>query len=317
MNLNQMPDNCQTETEPAVQTSRAAVCLAKTLEDVGQEIRSNALTGVTYFHVCISDCFIGLDAHPPSGRCEFDGIRNQVPDNLLQSMSVGRYQSRFTVETCFDLNSLGFRGWAHSVNCSFKHGLQFGRLEIEIEIAGNDPRDIENIVNDLCLSLRITLDSFKGPSFLPSVKTLRVQHARPTKNRSQRRPQLVRHGGEKLIFQAIGFFCFGARLSLASQQASTFYGNRGQVRRHAHRRCMRLFVGSRLVTLNFDGTDDSTLQGHRHRHRRLWSQIIFRPDDYLRMTTGGFHVIVGNYDCAGAHSATIRAIDSDRHRWQL
>ena len=50
------------------------------------------------------------------------------------------------------------------------------------------------------------------------VELTRREHRRPSENRGQRRPQLVRDGRQKLIFRAVGVLGFDARLVLAREQ---------------------------------------------------------------------------------------------------
>ena len=88
---------------------------------------------------------------------------------------------------------------------------------------------------------------------------------RPSQNRRQGRAQFMRDRGEKLVFQPIGFFSFGAGLAFARQQLRIFDRDGSKICRHPHRGRMLGFVSVWRVALHFDRPDNPSQ--HRHRNR--------------------------------------------------
>jgi hypothetical protein len=86
--LHQLLDDGQPESEPALRTPRRGVLLAESLEHVRQEVERDALSGVAHPNLQgITDpSDPGLD--PPAARRELDCVRQHVPQDLLQPVRV-------------------------------------------------------------------------------------------------------------------------------------------------------------------------------------------------------------------------------------
>ena len=74
----------------------------------------------------------------------------------------------------------------------------------------------------------------------------------------------MRDGGEKLVFQTIGFFSFGAGLAFARQQLRILNRHGGEIRGHPHRGRMFGFVSVRRVALHLDRPDNPSQNRHRN-----------------------------------------------------
>ncbi len=88
MQLNQLTNDRQPETESGVTSRRRAIGLAEALEQVWQKVRADALAGIDDpdLHAVVR----GFDEDPNTSafRRELDRIREQIPDHLLESASV-------------------------------------------------------------------------------------------------------------------------------------------------------------------------------------------------------------------------------------
>src|SRR5581483_1695612 len=93
-----MAHNRQSKAKSAVQSRQPAVRLAKSVENVRKEIRRDSFAGVADcdFNVRVNPTQIDLDASV-SGR-EFDCVRDQIPNNLLQSIRIAGDQSDVRVQ---------------------------------------------------------------------------------------------------------------------------------------------------------------------------------------------------------------------------
>ena len=83
-----MPHDCETQPKSAMRPRRAAVGLPKTLKDMRQKIRADALAIVGDLKVHVRIVLKGANASLPSRWRKLDGVREQIPDNLLQTMRV-------------------------------------------------------------------------------------------------------------------------------------------------------------------------------------------------------------------------------------
>ena len=71
------------ETETVVDASRRAVGLAKTVENERQKFRGNTFSGIGYFKFETFVFVAERNLYIAARRRKFDGIRQQIPDNLL------------------------------------------------------------------------------------------------------------------------------------------------------------------------------------------------------------------------------------------
>ena len=89
------------------------------------------------------------------------------------------------------------------------------------ELAGDDARDVEQIRHELRLRMRVAIDDGERPPRALLVENAVEQHARPSDDGVQRRAQLVRQRGEKLVFRPVGCLGFAACGQLGVEQRAT------------------------------------------------------------------------------------------------
>ena len=109
--LDDLPDEREAETEAAVAAARRGVGLAEAIEDVGQEIALDALAGVARRSArrrrSVSRTRTSM--RPPRSR-ELHGVRHHVPDRLLQPIGVAVDGGQLGVELGVDRDPLGRGG---------------------------------------------------------------------------------------------------------------------------------------------------------------------------------------------------------------
>jgi hypothetical protein len=66
-------------------------------------------------------------------------------------------------------------------------------------------RDVEQILDELCLNARIPLDGLERPPMHGRLHRALAQHVRPAEHGVERRPELVRQGRQELVFQTVRF----------------------------------------------------------------------------------------------------------------
>src|SRR6267142_4983099 len=96
------------------------------------------------------------------------------------------------------------------------------RAQLETKIAGNDTRDVEQVVNESGLRARVTFNRFNCPPDIVFIDLTLAQQGGPAEHRSERRAQFMRKSGEKVVFEPISFLSMLTCLTLAHQQFSAF-----------------------------------------------------------------------------------------------
>src|SRR5690348_12846152 len=95
------------------------------------------------------------------------------------------------------------------------HEQEIERLRTDAQLAGNDPRNVKQIFDDLTLCGGVALNHFDGVRRAVSIELSGTKQFGPSHYRVQRRSQLVRNSCEKLLLQPARLFRLLARLTLA------------------------------------------------------------------------------------------------------
>src|SRR5207237_8616135 len=121
-----------------------------------------------------------------------------------------------------ELNLLGVSGWMRRITRGFDDGDEFDRAGLQPQLAPNDARDVEQILDQLLLRLGAALDNFQPAGGGGGVKLPLAQHPGPSEHRGQRRAQLVRDRGEELVLETISRLRLLARRLFAGYKLSAF-----------------------------------------------------------------------------------------------
>src|SRR5262245_8356586 len=106
MQLNEIPDDSEPEPKSAV--TAAAFILPKRLEQVGNAFGTDAFAGIGDAQLKGIRRVFQRDAHRTALRSEFESVRNQVPNDLLETLRIQPCSVAFVEFHClFDSNALG------------------------------------------------------------------------------------------------------------------------------------------------------------------------------------------------------------------
>jgi hypothetical protein len=158
---------------------------------------------------------------PPVGR-ELDGIRQKIPDYLLQAIRVSRDDFSLDIEREPDIDPLGFRRRVKYLRGVLDHASQFDGSNIEAEFAADDPGGIEQILYQFRLSSGATLDYLYGMRECGLIDSRRPENARPTQHSIERRAKFVRDDGDEFVFGPVGGLSFFTRPLFLDQQFLSF-----------------------------------------------------------------------------------------------
>ena len=90
MQLDQVAHDAEAEPEAAVRPRAGAVCLPEPLEDVRQELCADPLARIAHGELDVRLGAPEVDVDAPAFGRELDGIRQEVPDHLLEARGVAR-----------------------------------------------------------------------------------------------------------------------------------------------------------------------------------------------------------------------------------
>ena len=218
-----MPHDRESQSESALFSRNRTFRLPETIEHIRQKLRRDAFTSVSTARRTVEPTHFKLMVTTPP-RC----VNLIAFESRFQITCRKRFVSPFTRQSplttlCSELNPFDVRGGPQSINSRFDNRREIQRMQIETKIPGDDARNVEQVVDQTRLRTRVTLDSFNRARRIRSFNLAVSNHRRPTENRSQRRAQLVRERGEKLVFQTIRFFSVLPRVALANQQRGAFF----------------------------------------------------------------------------------------------
>ena len=134
---------------------------------------------------------------------ERHGVGDQVPHYLLHAVGVAVHLYPAAVEIGRDPDGLAVRGRAHRLHCAFDGRHQAHRAELDVQLARDDTGDVQQVLDDLGLSTRVSLDGFQRAPRGAVVETLLAEELHPPENRLQGRAQLVREHGEELVLRPV------------------------------------------------------------------------------------------------------------------
>jgi hypothetical protein len=94
------------------------------------------------------------------------------------------------------------RRWAHRLDGGVDDRRQIDLGHLDPQLAGDDARDVEQILDEIGLHLGVALDGLERALLLGLVELPRAEEARPAEDGVERRAQLVRDRRQELVLDA-------------------------------------------------------------------------------------------------------------------
>ena len=187
-----------------MRAGRRGVRLAEAVEDERQELRGDALARVGDAHDHVRVFAVDGDADAAARAGELDRVGQQVPDHLLQPVRVAPYRAGGGVDPALERHRLRERAGRDGVDGGLHDGADVDGPELEAQLAGDDARDVQQVVDELGLQLRVAVDHLQRALGGGGVERPALQHAHPAEHCRERCAQLVRERGEELVLGAVG-----------------------------------------------------------------------------------------------------------------
>ena len=202
MEFGEFLDDGQTEPQPSMLAGDRAVRLPESVEHVRQKRLGYSYAGVAdvQFQQVAGDR--ETQGHSTRRGRERDGVREQIPHHLLKPDTIAAHDTRLGWRVDGQLDALRLRGWADVIDTALDDIPEIDRLEGEAHLSRNDTRDVDEVIDDPRLNLRVPRDPREGVCRGLFVDRGRRENLDPAEDRVQRRPELVRHGGQELVLQA-------------------------------------------------------------------------------------------------------------------
>src|SRR5207253_2278286 len=124
-----------------------------------------AATVPVSFRVWSSTVKGALQADPDTTarRTELDGIREEVPGDLLQPIRIGEERTCIRIEEGIQLDLLRVRDALHGLDSRLDDRDRIDLPGFDPELAGHDARDVEEVLDELSEKLRVALDHLESP----------------------------------------------------------------------------------------------------------------------------------------------------------
>src|SRR5215213_3477284 len=223
MQLDQMPRHRQSQSKPALLPRNRTFRLPETIEHVRQKLCCDAVASIVDSQTRCRLNTLEIDVYAAATLREFDRIRQQVPDHLSQTVRISLHQTLSRLKACLKSYAFHICCRPQRFKCGPNDRREIEWVQIKPEIARNNSRHVEQVVNQSRLRTGVPLDRLDCARSIRTFNFAVPNHRGPTKDRSQRGAQLVREGGKKFILETIGFFGVPACIALPQQRGGSFF----------------------------------------------------------------------------------------------
>src|SRR5262252_4523701 len=218
MQLDQVADQRETDSQPAMRRRVAAFGLPNALENVGQDVGRDALARIADDDLDVRSDALEPNLDPsPAGR-ELHRVLQEIPDDLLQAPGVtADPQARF-LQYQPQQDVLGLGGVTNCLEPILDDAAQVDRLHAEPQVARRDSRHGEHVVDDPDLRVHVADDDLHRAPPLRLAEPTVVDERGPSVDYVEWVAQLVRERRQSLVPRAIrGLGHTARRLGLAPE----------------------------------------------------------------------------------------------------
>jgi Putative transposase len=135
MHLHEFSHNRQAEPQTSMGWRHRAIGLAKSFEDDRQHFGANADADVSDANHDLRPHALDPNVHPAMPRRELHGVRQEIPEHLLQPLWIPADWTRCRVTPCLNLEVLLRRGRANRVECRGDALHRIDRLHVQSQPA--------------------------------------------------------------------------------------------------------------------------------------------------------------------------------------
>ena len=169
-----------------------AVGLTKPLEDEGQKVRRDALTGILYTDDCFAAGCFANDANFAARRGKLDRVIQQIEEHLEQARPIAA--NTFVVPVAkddFQMNVTRHGQRAHRLDGFADHFFELHRQFFHPHFAAQDRRHIKQVVDQSLHGVRVLFDHRESVFRFLARQNFAANHVHPTNDWRQRRSQFM------------------------------------------------------------------------------------------------------------------------------
>src|SRR5215471_659072 len=151
MHFDHVMHDGKSQSKSTISARGGTVGLAESFEDVRQKVRVDASAVIGDGNLCLTRREIQLRLNVSALTGELHGVREQIPDRLLQAARIAPDLAGPSERPDFELDSFCFGARPDNVDGGAKNTFDFDGSHLEFKSACDDPRHIENVVDQLAL----------------------------------------------------------------------------------------------------------------------------------------------------------------------
>ena len=103
-----------------------------------------------------------VNLHAAAARRELDRVRQQVPHRLLQPLAIAVDARRAVLDDGLDAQALHLRGRLDREHRRRHHAAEVDELDVEAQLARDDPRQVEQVLDQAGLRRGVADDGVDG-----------------------------------------------------------------------------------------------------------------------------------------------------------
>src|SRR5262249_17359126 len=157
-------DHGQTQPQSAMLPRGTSVCLPETFEHMGQELGKDTIAGVLDDDFSIAAGGFQAQLDVTIQGSELDCIGKQVPDDLLQAITVAHNKADRIIDLDIHGNTFRAGSSAHTVESSRENSREIDSLPLDYQFPGQDAGHIQEVFNQAFLDFRVSADDFNRVS---------------------------------------------------------------------------------------------------------------------------------------------------------
>src|SRR5579872_2046499 len=179
MQLDQRLDDREAQSQSAITARDRRITLPKAVEHEGQKLGLDTNAGVLDDDLDVRVHTLQNHLDSAARRRELHGVGEEIPQYLLQAVGVATNPADARIQKLVNADAPGFGALPDRVNRVVNDVMELQRLHLEMDLAGDDPAHIQQVVDDLGLSANVALDRLETALAILRAGPLLPQQRRP------------------------------------------------------------------------------------------------------------------------------------------
>src|SRR6185437_2532825 len=207
----------KSQAEAGVTVVGAGVRSPEAIEHVGEQVTGDSGAGVRNLDVAESTYGTHRQVRPSATRREFDGVAQQMPDDLLQPPGLTEDDAIAGLESLAEGDSLARRMLLLKLDRGFDDLAQIGLFRLDAHLAAGDGAEVEQIVDDVSECACVAGDRVSAGTGLALTQMTVLEQPRPSQYCVQWGAQFMCQRLQEFILEPACALGFRARGTLVGE----------------------------------------------------------------------------------------------------